>query len=232
MNDTPTLLIIDDDIELTELLAGWLSQEGFRVTCCHATHAALELLNEKTPDGIILDVMFPDGSGLELLKKLREDFPTLPVLMLSARGEPLDRILGLEFGADDYLTKPCDPRELTARIRAILRRSTTPATSSVTPPKFSIGDLTFYSQRGVACIADKEIALTITESRLLEALLKQPGEPISKTELTHYVLGRAPVPYDRSLDVHASNLRKKLGAHADGRMRIIGLRSRGYFYTL
>ena len=112
------LLLIDDDLELCDLLSRWLSQEGFVVSASHDGQQARQQLQAHSPDAVILDVMLPDGSGLELLKQLRQDHPELPVLMLSARGEPLDRILGLELGADDYLAKPCDPRELTARLRA------------------------------------------------------------------------------------------------------------------
>ncbi len=117
------LLLIDDDQELCELLASWLSQEGFTVRACHDGQSARQALAAQAPSAVVLDVMLPDGSGLELLKQLRTEHAELPVLMLSARGEPLDRILGLELGADDYLAKPCDPRELTARLRAVLRRS-------------------------------------------------------------------------------------------------------------
>jgi len=124
------LLLIDDDQELCELLTSWLSQEGFQVRACHDGLSARKALADSAPAAVVLDVMLPDGSGLELLKQLRNDHPELPVLMLSARGEPLDRILGLELGADDYLAKPCDPRELTARLRAVLRRSHPAAVST------------------------------------------------------------------------------------------------------
>src|SRR5690606_12003111 len=117
------LLIIDDDQELCELMSRWLAQEGFEVRACHDGESARQALAGSVPAAVVLDVMLPDGSGLDLLRKLRSEHPELPVLMLSARGEPLDRILGLELGADDYLAKPCDPRELTARLRAVLRRS-------------------------------------------------------------------------------------------------------------
>jgi Response regulators consisting of a CheY-like receiver domain and a winged-helix DNA-binding domain len=232
MNDTPTLLIIDDDVELTELISGWLSQEGFQTNCCHDARSGSEALQKSVPDGVVLDVMLPDGSGLEILKSLREKYPTLPVLMLSARGEPLDRILGLELGADDYLAKPCDPRELTARIRAILRRANARADTTTTPETVTVGDLVFYPQRGDVEIGTQKIALTLTESRFLEILLKRPNEPVNKTELTRHVLGRTPEPYDRTLDVHASNLRKKLGTYPDGRARIASIRGRGYYYAL
>ncbi|MCO7517222.1 response regulator transcription factor [Pseudomonas guariconensis] len=222
------LLLIDDDQELCELLGSWLVQEGFAVRACHDGQSARQALAEHAPSAVVLDVMLPDGSGLELLKQLRSEHADLPVLMLSARGEPLDRILGLELGADDYLAKPCDPRELTARLRAVLRRSHPAASSS----QVEVGDLTFSPARGVVSIDEREMTLTLSESRILEALLRQPGEPLDKQELAQVGLGRKLTLYDRSLDMHVSNLRKKIGPHADGRPRIVALRSRGYYYSL
>ncbi|MBF8745476.1 response regulator transcription factor [Pseudomonas putida] len=222
------LLLIDDDQELCELLGSWLSQEGFVVRACHDGQSARQALAEQAPAAVVLDVMLPDGSGLELLKQLRSEHAELPVLMLSARGEPLDRILGLELGADDYLAKPCDPRELTARLRAVLRRSHPTATTT----QLEIGDLAFSPVRGVVSIDEREMSLTLSESRILEALLRQPGEPLDKQELAQIALGRKLTLYDRSLDMHVSNLRKKIGPHADGRPRIVALRSRGYYYSL
>ncbi|BBP81905.1 MULTISPECIES: response regulator transcription factor [Pseudomonas] len=221
------LLLIDDDQELCELLNSWLSQEGFSVRACHDGVSARAALAAHAPAAVVLDVMLPDGSGLELLKQLRSDHPDLPVLMLSARGEPLDRILGLELGADDYLAKPCDPRELTARLRAVLRRTQPPSQSS----QLELGDLCYSPVRGVVNVGEHEISLTVSEGRLLEALLRQPGEPLDKQELAQLALGRKLTLYDRSLDMHVSNLRKKLGPHADGRPRIVALRSRGYYYS-
>ncbi len=225
-----SLLLIDDDEELCELLTHWLTQEGFDVSSCHTTQAGKDYLaTQSLPDAVILDVMLPDGNGLDLLKLLRTNHPDLPVLMLSARGEPLDRILGLELGADDYLPKPCEPRELTARLKAILRRSSNHNTAS--PSHIELGDLNFSPVRGVVTINEVETVLTVSESRLLEALIKQPGEPIDKHELTQIALGRKLTLYDRSLDMHISNLRKKLGPHSDGSPRILSLRGRGYYYA-
>ncbi len=221
------VLLIDDDIELCELLSHWLTQEGFQVRACHDGQQARENLALHSPEAVILDVMLPDGSGLELLKQLRSHYPELPVLMLSARGEPLDRILGLELGADDYLAKPCDPRELTARLRAVLRRSGAPAS----PSQISLNDLDYSPGCGVACIRGEEIPLTLSEGRILETLLRQPGEPVDKQTLAQAALGRPLTLYDRSLDMHVSNLRRKLGQHANGQPRIIGLRGRGYYYA-
>lgn len=221
------LLLIDDDRELCELLSTWLVQEGFSIRAAHDGAEARAALASRAPDAVVLDVMLPDGSGLELLKQLRGEHPDLPVLMLSARGEPLDRILGLELGADDYLAKPCDPRELTARLRAVLRRSHPVQPSA----QLELGDLALNLSRGVACIGETEISLTLSESRILEALLRQPGEPLDKQALAQLALGRKLTLYDRSLDMHVSNLRKKLGSHPDGRPRILALRGRGYFYA-
>ena len=221
------LLLIDDDVELCELLSSWLGQEGFQVRACHDGSSARRALAESPPAAVVLDVMLPDGSGLELLKQLRSEHAELPVLMLSARGEPLDRILGLELGADDYLAKPCDPRELTARLRAVLRRSHPNTVAGL----LELGDLCFSPARGVVSIDEHDINLTVSESRLLEALMRQPGEPLDKQELAQIALGRKLTLYDRSLDMHVSNLRKKIGPHADGRPRIMALRSRGYFYA-
>ena len=162
------LLLIDDDQELCELLCSWLTQEGFSVRACHDGQSARQALAEHAPAAVVLDVMLPDGSGLELLKQLRSEHAELPVLMLSARGEPLDRILGLELGADDYLAKPCDPRELTARLRAVLRRSHPVAATS----QLELGDLVYSPARGVASIDGREMTLTLSESRILEALLR------------------------------------------------------------
>jgi DNA-binding response OmpR family regulator len=221
------ILLIDDDRELCELLGAWLQQEGFEIRASHDGVSARQELVNHTPSAVVLDVMLPDGSGLELLKQLRSDYPELPVVMLSGRGEPLDRILGLELGADDYLAKPCDPRELTARLRAVLRRSH-PAQPAA---RLQLGDLSLSLARGVASIGEHEVNLTLTESRILEALLRQPSEPLDKQALAHIALGRKLTLYDRSLDMHVSNLRKKLGSHADGRPRIMAIRGRGYYYS-
>lgn len=224
------ILLIDDDQELCELLGNWLSQEGFAVDACFDTASAHQYLRAgHTVDAVILDVMLPDGNGLELLRKLRSNYAELPVLMLSARGEPTDRIIGLELGADDYLSKPCDPRELTARLRAVLRRT---VSVSNLPSSIIFGDLQYSPARGVVTINDQaDIILTVSEGRILETLLVTPGEPIDKQQLAQLALDRKLTLYDRSLDMHISNLRRKLGPHADSRPRIVAMRGRGYFYS-
>lgn len=226
---TPVLLI-DDDQELCSLLSDWLEQDGFQVEMCHDTASGLQRLQySPLPAVVVLDVMLPDGNGLDLLRTLRTEHAELPVIMLSARGEPTDRILGLELGADDYLAKPCDPRELTARLKAVLRRSH--SGNSATPALLRYGDLEYSPARGVVILAGEEISLTVSEGRILEVLLEQPGEPIEKHQLTERALERKLTLYDRSIDMHISNLRRKLGPHADGEPRIVAIRGRGYFYS-
>ena len=225
-----TILLVDDDQELSELLIDWLNQEGFTLHGCFDSKSAHHYLDtQPEPDAVILDVMLPDGNGLQLLRKIRAEHPQLPVLMLSARGEPTDRIIGLELGADDYLAKPCDPRELTARLRAVLRRTvSSPAIAST----IVVGDLEYSPARGVAHINQHDdIELTVSEGRILEALLATPGQPIDKQQLAQLALDRKLTLYDRSLDMHVSNLRRKLGPHADSSPRIVALRGRGYFYS-
>lgn len=224
------VLLVDDDQELCELLSTWLQHDGFVVQARHSCQAALAALSEGlSPEVLVLDVMLPDGNGLELLKTLRQRQHNTPVIMLSARGEPLDRILGLELGADDYLPKPCDPRELSARLKAILRRSQAALEPTATANP-SVGDLTLLTKRGLALVREQEVELTPTESDLLAALLQEPGAVISKEDLSQQVLGKRLMPYDRSLDVHISNLRKKLGPSADGQPRLQAVRGRGYRY--
>ncbi|MCJ8169056.1 response regulator transcription factor [Atopomonas sediminilitoris] len=228
------ILLVDDDLELCELLSTWLNQDGFSVSAVHACANARAVVSQQTFDALVLDVMLPDGNGLELLKQLRQQQVSVPVVMLSARGEPLDRILGLELGADDYLPKPCDPRELSARLKAVLRRSQSNTPTQLgTGAKANLhcGDLTLISQRGLVLIGEHEIELTPTESDLLGILLSPAGELCSKEVLSERVLGKRLMPYDRSLDVHISNLRKKLGPNADGQPRLQSIRGRGYRYV-
>ena len=228
------LLLIDDDVELCELLGTWLNHEGYHVFFAHNTERARQMLRDSASyDLVILDVMLPDGNGLELLKELRESLPNLPILMLSARGEPMDRVLGLELGADDYLAKPCDPRELTARLKAIYRR-VQPVTEVDQQPEqdwLEYGDLRFQTSTGNVLTRDQQNQLTVSEGRLLVQLLSRPGEVFSKEELFEQALEKKLTAFDRSLDMHISNLRKKLGNLADGSSRIQALRGRGYFYV-
>jgi len=221
------ILLIDDDIELCELLSAWLKQESYTVDYVHNVATSLIKLNQNNYDVIILDVMLPDGNGLTLLKNIRTTHPQIPILMLSARGEPLDKTLGLELGADDYLAKPCDARELSARLRAIVRRNSTNSNQPIT-----YGDLEFDTASGKVTINNQTIVLTITEEQILLSLLKQPNVIIDKQSLAIAALGRKLTAFDRSLDMHVSNLRKKLGNKQDGTQRILSSRGRGYYYAL
>lgn len=221
------ILIIDDDIELCELLADWLKAEGFSVTAVHDGPAGLELARREPPDAIILDVMLPGMSGLEVLRSLRQSC-RVPLLMLSARGEPVDRILGLELGADDYLPKPCDPRELVARLRALLRRAQ-PHTES--GQMLQAGDLRLDTDALMAWLSDELLPLTQTEALILRTLMERPAQLVDRQALSKQALGKPLGPYDRSLDMHMSNLRRKLGPHPDGRPRIQSVRGRGYLWT-
>lgn len=221
------ILIIDDDLELCELLTDWLKAEGFSVTAVHDGQAGLEQARSEPPDAIILDVMLPGMNGLEVLRALRQSV-SVPLLMLSARGEPVDRILGLELGADDYLPKPCDPRELVARLRALLRRSQARPGGGQT---LQSDDLRLDAESLMVWLKDDLLPLTQTEALILRTLMERPAQLIERQTLSKQALGKPLGPYDRSLDMHMSNLRRKLGPHSDGRPRIQSVRGRGYLWT-
>tara|TARA_R110000796_G_scaffold186168_4_gene303085 strand:- start:15577 stop:16266 length:690 start_codon:yes stop_codon:yes gene_type:complete len=220
------ILIIDDDQELCALLVDWLAAEGFELSCAHDGASGLETALAGQFQAIILDVMLPGMNGLEVLRNLRQNCNT-PLLMLSARGEPIDRILGLELGADDYLPKPCDPRELVARLRALLRRSQGQAAGN----SLHVGDIRLDMDSLMAWREEEMLPLTQSEVLILRALLEKPGQLVERQSLSRQALGKALGPYDRSLDMHLSNLRRKLGPHPDGRSRIQALRGRGYLYS-
>lgn len=224
--NTHTVLIIDDDQELCELLRDWLEAEGFKLTAAHDGQSGLQLARNESFEAIILDVMLPGMNGLEILRALRQSCQT-PLLMLSARGEPIDRILGLELGADDYLAKPCDPRELVARLRALLRRTQAPPGGSNI---LKSGDIRLDVDSLMAWQNDQPLPLTQTEALILRTLMEKPGQLIDRQNLSKEALGKPLGPYDRSLDMHMSNLRRKLGTNPEGRSRIQSIRGRGYLY--
>lgn len=198
------LLLIDDDQVLSELLCEYLKEEGFTTEPAFDGEQGLLMAQQSPFDLIILDIMMPKLNGLEVLKQLRQQGNTTPVLMLTAKGDDLDRILGLELGADDYLAKPCNPRELLARINAILRRANT----AVSTPQHS--QIKLNPARRETLFIDKQVTLTGTEFKVLSSLLQHMGEIVSKEELCEFALGRKLTRYDRSVDVHVSNVRKKL----------------------
>ena len=223
------VLIIDDDAELCELVGEYLEGEGFEVESVHDGVSGVELCFQNRPELVILDVMLPGLGGFAVLNRIREH-SRVPVIMLTARGEEVDRIVGLEMGADDYLPKPFNPRELVARIRAILRRTTEVAEPD-SPTLLEIGDLEMdLGARQVRC-AEAEVELTGAEFMILEVLLREAGNVVSRDEVSRQALGRRAGAFDRSLDVHLSNLRRKLGSLAGGGERIKTIRGVGYLYV-
>ncbi|MGE0388170.1 MAG: response regulator [Gammaproteobacteria bacterium] len=225
------LLIIDDDVALCDLLREYLGAEGFAVQAVHDGGSALAQVRAQAPDAIILDIMLPGRGGLDVLRDLRAE-TVLPVIMLTARGEDIDRIVGLELGADDYLPKPCNPRELVARVRAVLRRVNGPASGRGAAPVLRVEDLEMRTAERVVVCAGRGIELTSTEFNVLEVLLRHAGAVVGKDEVSSHALGRAHGPFDRAIDMHVSRLRRKLGPRADGSLRIKTVRGTGYIYTL
>jgi DNA-binding response OmpR family regulator len=220
-----SILIVDDDVELCGLLREYFESEGLRVRLAHDGRAGLDEARKPGLDLIVLDVMMPVLGGMDVLKELRKE-SRIPVIMLTARGEDLDRILGLELGADDYLPKPCNPRELLARIRAVLRRSNVTAGKN----EIKVDDLEMNIGARQLKRAGEEVELTSTEFSILLALLQHQGEVVSKRDLYISALNREPVQHDRSIDMHVSNLRRKLGSAPGGEPRIETIRGIGYQY--
>jgi two-component system response regulator CpxR len=224
-----SILVVDDDLDLCELLAKYLRREGFDVEMVHDGEAGVERALAGAYALIVLDVMLPNKNGFEVLSQIRARSQT-PVLMLTARGDDVDRIVGLEMGADDYLPKPFNPRELVARIRAILRRARV-ETEAAAVEHLVVGDIELDKATRVARREGEPLALTGVEFDLLEALMRSAGRIITREELVKAILGRELTPYDRSIDTHVSNLRKKLGHNVDGVERIKTVRGVGYIYA-
>jgi len=224
------ILLADDDEELCQLLADFLVREGFAVDLAHDGETTLRLAAEGGYDAVILDVMLPNRSGLDVLRELRRS-SQVPVLMLTALGEDIDRILGLELGADDYVPKPCNPREIAARMRAILRR-TRGDIDGVRLEDLSIGPVLLRSASRSVVVRGEPVALTGTEFNILAALMRDAGRVVSKDTLSQAVLGRPLGPFDRSIDVHISKLRRKLGPAADGESLITTIHRGGYLFRI
>jgi two-component system, OmpR family, response regulator CpxR len=221
------VLIVDDDVELCELVAEYLTPEGFEVEAVHNGEEGLKRALSGEHVLVVLDVMLPGMSGLDVLRKLRAE-SRVPVLILTARGDDVDRIVGLEIGADDYLPKPFNPRELLARIRAILRRSQRAESPSL--DRITVGDVELDPAARTVHRGGEELELTSVEFGMLEALMRASGQVVTREQLAQSVLGRKFMPYDRSIDMHVSKLRKKLG-DSDGNERIKTIRGVGYVYT-
>lgn len=223
----PRVLLVDDDTELASLLVEYLSQDGFEADAVHDGVAGVEAALSGHYSLVVLDVMMPRMNGVEALRAIRAA-SRIPVLMLTARGDDIDRILGLELGADDYVPKPCTPRELSARIRAILRRLDERSEAPVETEALRNGPLILWPQRRAAQWQGEALALTGTEFSLLEVLVRKAGHVVSKAELSDKALSRPLARFDRSIDVHVSAIRQKLGNAADGQSWIRTVRGAGY----
>lgn len=224
------LLMIDDDLELSELLTEFLSAEGFAVETAHDGEMGAKKATEGGFALIVLDVMLPGLNGFEVLRRIRAANRT-PVLMLTARGDDVDRIVGLELGADDYLPKPFNPRELVARIRAILRRTQPQPASTAQPERLTVADVALDFGTRTVRRNGELIDLTSVEFDLLALFLREAGRVVSREDLAEKVLGREFSPFDRSIDMHVSNLRRKLGHELNGIERIKAVRGAGYIYA-
>jgi len=223
--NTPHILIIDDDIELCNMLAEYLKSEDFVVNMAHDGQAGVAQINANSYDAVVLDVMMPKMDGFSVLRELRPT-NTTPIIMLTAKGDDIDRIVGLEMGADDYLPKPCNPRELVARIKAVLRRT------QLTAPiqdEIKTGDIIVTPKSRKAFKNNSEIPLTSSEYNLLEVLARQVGQVVAKETLSEQALGKKLTAYDRSIDMHMSKLRQKLGD--DNQQLIQTVRGMGYQLT-
>ncbi|MCB1676869.1 MAG: response regulator transcription factor [Halioglobus sp.] len=224
----PQILIIDDDRELCALLCDFLQLQGFDAGAVHDGAVALTHCRRHSYDAIVLDIMLPGLQGLDVLQRLRQ-FCTTPVLMLTARGEDTDRIVGLEMGADDYLAKPCNPRELAARLRAILRRQHGGTDRPGT--RLQAGQTGIDPARRRASHAGADLPLTSAEFNVLRVLLEHAGQVVDKETLSQRALGRPLAAYDRSVDVHISKIRKKLSALGAGEL-ILSVRGVGYQFIV
>src|SRR5215210_5636783 len=216
------VLVIDDDVGLCELVGEYLQPEGYSVEAIHNGERGIDRALSNEHDLVVLDVMLPGTNGFDVLRRIRAR-SRIPVLMLTARGDDVDRIVGLEMGADDYLPKPFNPRELIARIRAILRRARLEpdgARTPASPERFFVGDVGLDKGTRIVTRSGEQLALTTVEFDLLEALMRSAGHIVTREELVKTILGRNFTPYDRSIDTHISNLRKKLGHHVDDVERI------------
>jgi two-component system response regulator CpxR len=224
------ILIVDDDCDLVDLMRQYLEGEGFEVEAAIDYASGLEAALSGNHELVILDVNLPGGSGFELLKKLRAE-SNLPVVLLTARGDSVDRIVGLHIGADDYVPKPFEPREVVARIRAVLRRTRAGMEKAGADDRLVVGDVTLSPSTRTATLAGQVLDLTTVEFDLLEVLLRNAGKVVTRDQLAQAALGRNLAPFDRSVDVHLSKLRKKLGAGQYSQDRIKTVRGSGYIYA-
>lgn len=223
------ILVIDDDIELCNLLKEYFVAEGFAFECAHASEDGLAFFGEYAPDLVILDVMLPGRDGFDILRDIRARSDT-PVIMLTAKGDHIDRVVGLEIGADDYICKPFNTRELVARVRAVLRRSDGLA-SNAPEDVIRVGDLEMDLKSRSVRVGREGVALTSAEFKMLECLLANAGKLVRLEDLSTEVLRRHHTVYDRSISVHMSNLRRKIGPYPTGDERITTIRGEGFIYV-
>jgi two-component system, OmpR family, response regulator len=224
------VLLVDDDVELVDMLRTYMEGEGFDVMVAHDAEAGVAAALSAAPQLVVLDVMMPKMTGIDALTLIRKS-SRVPVVMLTARGDDADRIVGLELGADDYVPKPCTPRELVARIRAILRRTQPGEGTGDATATIEAGPLKLSPGQRRAEWAGKPLDLTSTEFNLLEALARHAGQPVSKDTLSELALGRPLTRFDRSIDVHVSSIRRKLGTMPDGRSWIQTVVRQGYQFV-
>ncbi|MBI2852931.1 MAG: response regulator transcription factor [Chloroflexi bacterium] len=209
------ILVVDDEPKIVSLVRTYLEREDYQVSDALDGRRALEAFRREIPDLIILDIMLPEMDGLEVCREIRRS-SDVPIIMLTARGEDADKLVGLELGADDYITKPFSPRELVARVRAVLRRSRPYAVPLPSPSRLVLGELVLDEERFEAACHGHPLALTPAEFHILAALARSPGRVFSRAQLLDSALGETYEGYERTIDVHIKNLRRKLGA-ADGR---------------
>lgn len=224
------ILVIDDDVELCSLVSEYLEAEGFQVDCVTNGEQGLERSTAGDHVLAVLDVMLPGMNGFDVLRRIRST-SRLPVLLLTARGQDVDRIVGLEIGADDYLPKPFNPRELVARIRAILRRTKSGERSPATPEVLCVGDVELDPATRIVRQSGKPVDLTSVEFNLLEVLLREAGRVVTRERLVNAVLSRKFSPFDRSIDMHVSKVRKKLGDSEGAPEHIKTVRGVGYIFA-
>jgi two-component system response regulator CpxR len=224
------ILVIDDDSELCELVAEYLEPDGYRVEAVHDGESGLERALSGEHALAVLDYMLPGMNGFEVLRQIRAR-SRLPIVMLTARGDDMNRIIGLQIGADDYLPKPFDPLELVARINAVLRRAHVEPDQKEGGTLLVVGDIEMDNRTRTVRRGGEVVELTVVEYSLLEKLLSAPGRILEREELVKAVLHRKLSPFDRSIDTHVSNLRKKLGHQVKGVERIKTVRSVGYIYA-
>lgn len=230
MGESPRILVIDDDVELCELLTELLGQEGYPVESVNDGRVGLTRAESENWSLVVLDVMLPGMSGFEILTRLRAS-SRVPIIMLTARGEDVDRIVGLEMGADDYLPKPFNPRELVARVRAIHRRLAVAEPAPAPAGTLVVDDLELFAAARRVERGEEQVHLTTAEYDLLEVLMRNGGAVVSREDLARIVLGRRLAAFDRAIDMHVSNLRRKLGPAPSGGERIKTVRNAGYLLT-